>query len=58
MFTEVALLVLQLRTEVAPRAMLLGFALKEIVGGGFCDDVTVTVVLEAAVPAGPVAVAV
>jgi hypothetical protein len=32
--------------------------LKEIVGGGFWAEVTVTVVVVAAVPAGPVAVAV
>jgi hypothetical protein len=32
--------------------------LKEIVGGGFCDEATVTVVVDAAVPPGPVAVAV
>jgi hypothetical protein len=38
--------------------MVLGLALKEIVGGGFCDDVTVTVAVDAAVPPGPVAVAV
>ena len=56
MFTEVALVVVQLRTDVAPLVMLLGWVLKEIVGGGFLD--TVTVVVDAAVPPGPVAVAV
>lgn len=56
MFTEVALVVVQLRTEVPPLVMVFGLALNEIVGGGLLD--TVTVVEEAAVPPGPVAVAV
>src|SRR5580704_295631 len=58
MLTEVALVVVQLRTAVAPLAIVLGLALKEIVGGGICDDVTVTVAGNATVPPGPVAVAV
>ena len=58
MFTEVALVVVQLRVAVAPLVMLLGCALNEIVGGVFCPDVTVTVVFDTAVPPGPVAVAV
>lgn len=56
MFTEVALLVVQLSTAVAPLAMLFGLALNEIVGRGF--EVTVIVVVDAADPPGPVAVAV
>jgi hypothetical protein len=35
MLTEVALLVVQLKTEDAPATMLLGCALNETVGGGF-----------------------
>jgi hypothetical protein len=56
MFTELALVVVQLRTAVPPLGIVLGCALIEIVGGGFED--TVTVVLDTAVPPGPVAVAV
>ena len=57
MFTEVALVVVQLRTAVPPAGMVLGWALREIVGG-FCAAVTVTMVFEVAVPPGPIAVAV
>jgi hypothetical protein len=56
MLTEVALVVVQLRTAVPPLGIVLGCALIEIVGGGFED--TVTVVLDTAVPPGPAAVAV
>jgi len=35
MFTEVALLLVQLRTAVAPIAMSFGWALSEITGGAF-----------------------
>jgi hypothetical protein len=59
MLTEVTLLVVQLKTADAPAAMLLGCALNETVGGGFCvDPVTVTTVEDAVVPPAPVAVAV
>jgi hypothetical protein len=56
MFTEAALVVVQLRSDVDPLGMLVGSALKEIVGAGFAE--TVIVVDEEAVPPGPVAVAV
>ena len=57
MLTEVVLVVLQLRTVDAPGAMLLGCALKVIVGVG-PEVVTFTTVEDAVVPPGPVAVAV
>ena len=57
MLTEVALVVVQLRTAEAPAAMVLGCALKETVGFG-PDVVTLTIVEDAVVPPGPVAVAV
>jgi carbonic anhydrase/acetyltransferase-like protein (isoleucine patch superfamily) len=49
-----ALVVVQLRVTVAPLSIVLGCALKEIVGVGSA----VTVVDDAVVPPGPVAVAV
>ena len=57
MLTEVAFVLAQVRTEDAPLAMLAGCAVNLIVG---CVDdpvIVVTVTLEVAVPAGPVAVA-
>ena len=57
MLTEEAFVLLQVRTEDAPLAILAGCAVNLSVG---CVDdpvVVVTVTLEVAVPAGPVAVA-
>jgi hypothetical protein len=57
MLTEVVLVVVQLRTAEAPGEMLLGWALKEIVG--FVPDaVTFTTVEDTVVPPRPAAVAV
>ena len=41
MFTEVALVVVQLRRDVPPLAMVLGCALIEITGGAIEDTITV-----------------
>jgi hypothetical protein len=57
MLTEVALVVVQLKTAEAPGAMLLGCAPKETVGFG-PEVVTLTTVEDAVVPPGPAAVAV
>src|SRR5579872_4659465 len=57
MFTEVVLVVAQLRTADAPGAMVLGCALKTTVGAGPAV-VTLTTVDDRVVPPGPVAVAV
>lgn len=57
MLTEVALPVVQLRTVDVPGAMLLGCAVKVMVGVG-PEVVTFTTVADAVVPPGPVAVAV
>jgi hypothetical protein len=58
MFTEVALVLVQLRTAVAPTAIVLGCALNVIVGAEPEDAVTLTTVEAAALPADPLAVAV
>ena len=50
-------MLVQLRTEDAPLAMLAGCAVKLMVGCVGDPEVIVTVTLEMAVPAGPVAVA-
>ena len=57
MLTEVALVVVQLRTADEPGAMVLGWALKTIVGCG-PEVVTLTTVEDWVVPPGPVAIAV
>ena len=57
MLTEVELVDVQVRVEVAPLAILVGCAVKEIAGAD-PEPLTLTTVEDVFVPPGPVAVAV